>query len=272
MPVMEREDVQGTKKTRDWIASLVLHGLVFGGLIGAGWWNQRHHERFGDAVEKAGAVQATMVSSLPLPPRVQPKEENVLASETPSVVPPPKLEKAEPPPEPKAVPVPDKKPVAPPKKTAPPRTAAPQKVTPPAKNPPPNRVASGQTGGVRIAMQAIETKVGTSAINVTDQSFGARFGYYVRAMNQKIAQQWYTQTLDTAAQGKRVYLTFTIDREGTPGNVRIVQSSGDRTLDQSAVRALERIDTLGPLPDAYSGNSINVQYYFEPTAIATQHK
>ncbi len=129
---------------------------------------------------------------------------------------------------------------------------------------PPNRVTSGETGGVRIAMQAVKNQVGTSAINVTDQSFGDRFGYYVRAMNQKISRQWLTQTLDANAQGRRVYLTFRIDRDGTPGNVRIVQSSGDRTLDSSAVRALERIDTLGPLPEAYGGSYIEVQYYFEP--------
>lgn len=264
MPVMEHKDVR--TGTRDWIASLVLHGLVFGGLIGAGWWSARHHERFGDAVSQSGAVQATMVTSLPLPPKVRPREDNVLASDAPSEVPPSKTEKTEPPPEPKAVAVPDKKPVVPPRTAAKQPVYTPPKVAPPVKNPPPNRVESGQTGGVRIAMQAIKNTVGTSAINVTDQAFGDRFGYYVRAMNRKIASQWLTQTLDPAAQNKRVYLTFTIDREGAPGNVRIVQSSGDRTLDQSAVRALERIDTLGPLPDAYSGNSINVQYYFEPTA------
>ena len=119
MPVMEREDVRRKSGARDWVASLLLHGLVFGGILGAGLWSNRHHERFGDAVEKQGAVQATMVSSLPLPPRVKPQEDNVLASETPSVVPPPKVEKAEPPPEPKAVPVPDKKPVLPPKRPHP---------------------------------------------------------------------------------------------------------------------------------------------------------
>ena len=263
MPVMEHEDVR-VAEARDWAASLVLHGIVFGGLIGAGWWQARHHERFGDAVAQAGAVQATMVSSLPLPPKVQPKEDEVLASETPSVAPPVKT-KAEPPPEPNAVAVPEKRPVVPPKSAKTP-VYAPPKVVPPVRNPPPNRVESGQTGGVRIAMRTIKNQAGTSAINVTDQSFGDRFGYYVSAMNRKIAQQWLTQTLDAGAQNKRVYLTFTIDREGTPGNVRIVQSSGDRTLDQSAVRALERIDTLGPLPEGYSGNFINVQYYFEPTA------
>ncbi len=243
-------------------ASVVLHAIVLGGIFGAGWISSRHEANWGDLEAQAGAVQATMVSSLPLPPRVKPKEDNVLASETPSVAPPVKKEAVEPPPKAEAVPVPEKRVV--PKKVAPQPAYTPPKV---AAEPPPkptNRVASGQTGGVRIAMQAMRTSVGTSAINVTDQSFGDRFGYYVRAMNQKISQQWYTQNLDGNAAGRRVYLTFRIDRSGTPGDVRIVQSSGDRTLDQSAVRALERIDTLGPLPDAYSGSYITVQYYFEP--------
>ncbi len=114
--VTERE--RKTTGARDVAASVVLHVLVLGGIFGAGWWTSRHRVKWGDAADQAGAVQATMVSSLPLPPRVQPKEDNVLASETPSVVPPAKVEKAEPPPEPKAVPVPDKRPVTPPKKTA----------------------------------------------------------------------------------------------------------------------------------------------------------
>ncbi len=263
MPVVsERGAVRKWTGTRDVAAALVLHAIVFGGIAGAGWWSGRHEAKWGDTTAQAGAVQATMVSSLPLPPRVQPRADNVLASETPSVAPPEKKAAVTPPPEPKAVPVPEK---VPPRKAAPQPVYSSPKVVPPPKNPP-NRVTSGESGGVRIAMQAVKNAVGTSAINVTDQSFGARFGYYVRAMNQKISQQWSTQTLDAKAQGLRVYLTFRIDRQGVPGDVRIVQSSGDRALDQSAVRALERIDTLGPLPQAYSGSYIDVQYYFEPAA------
>ena len=214
----------------------------------------------------AGAVQATMVNSIPLPPRVRPREDNVLASENPSEAPPPPKVKSEPPPKPTDVPVVVKQP----KKEEPPKKVAdrPTPETPKQKQPPPTelqKATSGSTGGVKIAMQAMQSRIGTSAINVTDQSFGARFGYYVRQMNQRISQQWFTQTLDAAAQGRRVYLTFRISRDGSISEINIVKSSGNVSLDSSANRALQRIDTLAPLPDAYSGSYITVQYYFEPS-------
>ena len=267
MPVVEqREAVQQRSTAKEFAASLVLHAIVIAGLIGSGLIFEKKGEHWGDANQQAGAVQATMVETIPLPPRVAPKQDNVLASERPSETPPKPHDAAEPPPRAIDIPIPAKRPEKkePPNKIADkPAYAAPKIVNPPKVNP--DRIQTGQTGGVRIAMQAIQNKVGTSAINVTDQSFGARFGYYVRQMNQRIAQQWFTQTLDSNAQSRRVYMTFRINRDGSPSDVRIVQSSGDQSLDQSAARALQRIDSFGPLPDEYSGSYISVQYYFEPT-------
>ena len=41
------------------------------------------------------------------------------------------------------------------------------------------------------------------------------------------------------------------------------QSSGVPSLDQSAIRALQRIDTFGPLPNDYSGNKVSVEFWFD---------
>ncbi len=265
MPALQEREASKTSTAREFGASLVLHALVVGGIVASGFAFHDRSAKWGDSEQLAGAVQATMVSSIPLPPKVQPKEDNVLASEKPSVAPSPVKEAAEPPPKPTDIPILTKKPQKePPQKVA----DKPTPPTPKLKEPPrpdPQRATSGSTGGVRMAMQAVQTRVGTSAINVTDQSFGARFGYYVRQMNQRISQQWYTQTLSPQSQGRRVYLTFRIDRGGAISEVHIVQSSGDRTLDASAVRALERIDSLSPLPEDYTGSYITVQYYFEPS-------
>jgi protein TonB len=35
------------------------------------------------------------------------------------------------------------------------------------------------------------------------------------------------------------------------------------SLDQSAARALQRIDTFGPLPSDYSGNKVSVEFWFD---------
>ena len=266
MPALkERVATRKTSTATEVIGSLLVQGLLLGGILGSGLIFHEKTVKWGDSEELAGAVQATAVTAIPLPPRVPPKEENVLATDRPSVAPQPVKEAAEPPPKPTDVPVKVKKvEKEPPKKVADKPAAATPKIVPP-KVVEPQKATSGSSGGVRIAMQAVTNRVGTSAINVTDQSFGARFGYYVRQMNQRISQQWVTATLDPGAQGRRVYMTFRIDRSGQLSDVRIVQSSGDHSLDSSAVRTLERIETLSPLPEDYGGSYITVQYYFEPS-------
>jgi protein TonB len=45
--------------------------------------------------------------------------------------------------------------------------------------------------------------------------------------------------------------------------VQVEQSSGVPSLDISATRALQRIDTFGQLPSDYSGSKISVEYWFD---------
>jgi protein TonB len=62
---------------------------------------------------------------------------------------------------------------------------------------------------------------------------------------------------------RRVYITFEINRAGEPVNIQLSQSSGIPSLDQSAVRALQRIDTFGSLPPDYSGSRVAVEFWFD---------
>jgi protein TonB len=113
-------------------------------------------------------------------------------------------------------------------------------------------------------MSSTQTHAGTISIGAQDAAFGSRFAYYVQQITQKVAQQWYTGMLDPQATGHRVYITFQVERDGTPTHIQIAQRSGDNTLDQTALSAVQHIDTFGPLPDGYAGNHINVTYYFDP--------
>ena len=61
----------------------------------------------------------------------------------------------------------------------------------------------------------------------------------------------------------RVYITFDIARNGSPSNIRIEHPSGIPSLDQSAVRALQRIDSFGPLPQGYNGSYVSVEFWFD---------
>jgi protein TonB len=60
-----------------------------------------------------------------------------------------------------------------------------------------------------------------------------------------------------------VYITFDIARSGEPEHIQVEQSSGVPSLDQSAIRTLQRIDTFGPLPPDYSGRYVSVEFWFD---------
>ena len=86
----------------------------------------------------------------------------------------------------------------------------------------------------------------------------------MHVIQQKVSENWLKYEVDpriTTAQ--RVYITFDVARDGHPANVQVEQSSGVPSLDISAVRALQRIDTFGPLPPDYSGGKISVEYWFD---------
>jgi protein TonB len=94
--------------------------------------------------------------------------------------------------------------------------------------------------------------------------FSSRFAWYVRVVTQKVSDNWHKYEVDPRIHtANRVYITFDIDRSGRPSHINIEQSSNVPSLDNSAVRALQRIDTFGPLPPEYSGSSVSVEYYFD---------
>jgi protein TonB len=86
----------------------------------------------------------------------------------------------------------------------------------------------------------------------------------VRVVQQKVSQNWLKYEIDpNIHQANRVYVQFDINRAGQPTNVQLEQSSGVPSLDQSAIRAIQRIDTFGPLPPDYSGSKVTVEFWFD---------
>ncbi len=240
------------------VGSLVLHGLLFLGIAASALLFRHHGQSWGEHDATAGAIQATMVSSLPLPPRVKTNDTGVLTSERPSPAPTPAKERAEPPPSPREIPIPTKLQPKLPKVADKP---APEPVKHPQPTPPTPKATTGETSGIRIAQSTMQLKNGTASVSVEDRTFGARFAYYVNIVNRTVAQNWYTQEADpVASQGRRVTIVFDIDRDGLPSNARIESRSGSASLDTSALRALQRVDGFGPLP---AGDHITVEYSFD---------
>lgn len=231
--------------------------MVAGAIVGSAFLFHKRGSSWGDNAITAGAIQATMVSSLPLPPNQRALDTGVLTSESPSPAPIESKAKTEPPPEPNTVAIPDK--ITKPIKQAEKPTPAPPKHPQPTPEQP-TKATTGETAGVRIPEAVMELKNGTASVAVQDRNFGARFAYYVNIVNQKVAQNWYTQEADPRASvGRSVTLVFDINRDGVPSNARVEEHSGSPSLDLSAMRAVQRVDGFGPLPQ---GDHITVEYTF----------
>lgn len=239
--------------------SIILHLLVAGGIVAIAYFHLRGAQ-WGENAATAGAIQATMVSSIPLPPKQRDLDTGVLTSEAPSPAPIIAKEKTEPPPKPDEVPIPEKitKPVKPAEKPTP----TPPKHPQPAPEQP-TKATTGETAGIRIPQATLELKNGSASISVQDRTFGSRFAYYVNIVNRTVAQNWYTTEADPRASiGRSVTILFEINRDGTPSTPRIETRSGSPSLDQSALRAVQRVEGFGPLP---AGDHITVEYTFHYT-------
>ena len=200
----------------------------------------------------------TLVSTVPLPATPAPQQ-NVLANESKGITKSePKIEEKEP----DAIEIQGKNSKVKPKKPLTPTKAKPQ----PAPEQETNQVAFGEGGPVSGPYGTFDAGGAKGGFGVSGGGgdFGTRYGWYVQIIQRKVSENWLKYEVDPRiSTAERVYITFDVARDGHPFNVRVEQSSGVPSLDVSATRALQRIDTFGPLPPDYNGNKISVEYWFD---------
>ncbi len=237
-----------------------------------------HHNSWG-ANETQGAIEATLVSNAPAIPLPQdlPPTPSVLATPTPSVAPAPTAEqpKSVQQPEPDAIPIPIKEPPksVPPKKVAqnqPPPKPQPRQPLDSRANrypsPVPSRPNTAQYGeAAPQTRSSMNTNQGpNNPVNIKGGDFGSQFPYYVDIIRRTVARNWYQQEVQPSTPaGTRVFLNFSVARDGSPSSIHIETPSGSPSLDTSCLRAVQRVDTFGPLPAGYNQSSISVEYYCE---------
>jgi protein TonB len=204
------------------------------------------------------AMGVTLVSSVPLTAAPN-QNQNVLANESKGLTKSePKVEEKEP----DAIEIQGKNTKVKPKKPPTSTKAKPQ----PAPEQETNQVAFGEGGPVSGPYGSFAAGGAKGGFGITGGGgdFGTRFGWYVQVIQQKVSENWLKYEVDPRiTSGQRVYITFDVARDGHPFNVQVEQSSGVPSLDVSATRALQRIDTFGPLPRDYSGSKISVEYWFD---------
>ena len=84
------------------------------------------------------------------------------------------------------------------------------------------------------------------------------------AVRRKISMNWLQSTIDPSVTwAPRAQFTFQILRDGTVTNVQLTQTSGNRSVDNSALRAILSSSPVSSLPSGYSGSSVTVEFWFE---------
>jgi TonB family protein len=94
--------------------------------------------------------------------------------------------------------------------------------------------------------------------------FAGRFPSYVDAVRNRVSSNWLQSTVDPAVRwAPRANFSFQVMRDGTVTNVQMLQSSGNRSIDNSALRAILSSSPVSPLPSSYSGSSVTVEFWFD---------
>jgi protein TonB len=232
------------------LAGVVLYSGIVGNWRGGEW---------GAEGSGGGAMSATLVSNIPLP--ANPNGTNVVQTESKGVSQsPPKVEPKTPP---DAIPIPGRNA----KRT--PLEKVPQ--SPVQRKPKPVEEASnvipyGQGGPLSGPFSVFSAggAKGGFGFSGGGGDFGSKYSWYVDVVRRKVSENWLKYEVDPrVSEARRVYISFDILRNGQPVNVQVEQSSGVPSLDVSASRAIQRIDTFGPLPGDYSGSRVSVEFWFD---------
>jgi periplasmic protein TonB len=228
------------------VAIVFIYAAVVGGFHGEDW---------GGSTSGGGAMSATLVSKSAIPlPRQEVQTENIVANESPGLTQSQPKQVEQPPPE--AIPIPEKTI----KPTKPKPSIDKSKIMPPQSN----VVPYGESGPVNAPTTMVNLSGSPGGLSFGSGDFGARYAWYVDAVRRKVSENWHKYEIDpNISNARRVYITFEILRNGDATNIEVEQSSGVPSLDYSATRALQRIDTFGPLPPGYNGNKVSVEFWFD---------
>jgi protein TonB len=139
------------------------------------------------------------------------------------------------------------------------------------KTPPPDNATPYGKGGQMNVPTGYSQTPGASSSGVAVQGegggdFATRYGWYVESVKRAISQNWIQTSIDPsirAARRAHSVVTFRINRNGSVTNIRLDNSSGNRSMDDSATRALLSIDKFPTLPSDYSGSYVDVTFDFD---------
>lgn len=94
--------------------------------------------------------------------------------------------------------------------------------------------------------------------------FGGRFPWYVEAVRRKVSGNWIQSSVDPSLRwAPRAVVSFQILRDGSVVNIQVLKSSGNDSVDRSAVRAIRDSSPFERLPSEYAGTYVLVEFWFD---------
>lgn len=86
---------------------------------------------------------------------------------------------------------------------------------------------------------------------------------YMRMLKQRIESIW-VYPHDAIRQGisGELYIKFSINKDGSLGEVELIRTSGHRSLDEAAMKAIRDAQPFWPLPDDWQGNELVINGHF----------
>jgi len=137
------------------------------------------------------------------------------------------------------------------------------------KTPPPDNAVPGHGGVPNLPTGVGSTPGSSPGLAIQGQGggdFATRYGWYIESVKRRIQQNWLQNTIDPnvrAARMAKTTMEFTIQRDGTIKDIKLFQSSGNLSMDNSGMRALLASSPLPALPSDYSGSYVRVTFDFD---------
>lgn len=101
---------------------------------------------------------------------------------------------------------------------------------------------------------------GGSKLSFEDQDF--HYVWYGRIIKRRVADGWYPPYVARMGLTGRTVVTFKIQRDGSLSDIKLSESSGNKSLDQAALNAVQSAGDLPELPLDYSRSSLGVIFSF----------
>lgn len=103
----------------------------------------------------------------------------------------------------------------------------------------------------------------TANRGLTFDTSGFKHRGYMRMLKERIESLWkYPKDAARSRHSGDLRIKFTIKRDGTLGNVNLLRTSGYRSLDKAAIKALEKASPYWPLPEDWEGETLEITGHF----------